>query len=276
MITQSACRRAAASVFLATLLVCAASPAQTNDELPDADFGGEVLNLGIVNIEDLRLGDVQVPQADFLPAFQGHFSIATLDFQELVGPGVLGSGVPAPNGPGQVAWWDVVVEVTRSTAAVASGQGVMISIDKDVTNNTPLRWTDFHMTVGRGVGPGFVESDEFDGLFFKTDPAPRLEVPPGFTDAFENPPMLDEPGAPDNLWWFNGTTKPGQGPGDRTDYWLAISVPGSFFPDPNSGLDPTRTRITLREHASIPEPSSALLTLAAWAAAARLLRGRGD
>lgn len=254
------------------IFVIAPVVAQTlpNEDDPTGDFTGVVENLAILNIVELREMDVVIAEEVFLPQFQGHFSIATLDFRETIGAGVTQFPVP-PSGPNQVAWWDVVVQVTRSTPDVAEGRGVMISIDKDVTNNTNFRWSDFHMTVGRGTGANFEESDEFDNLFFKTDPAPVLEVPDNrFVDAFENPPEQDEPFAPDNLWWFAGDKK-GQGPGERTDYWLALNVPASAFPDVNSGQNPTVTTITIRQHASIPEPSGAVLLLACGAlvAAAR-------
>ena len=227
----------------------------TREEDPTGDFTGTVENLAILNAVDLRQMDVLISEVDFISV--GHFSIPTIDFRETIGAGITDFPTP-PSGPGQVAWWDVEIEVTRSTADVSENRGVMISIDKDVTNNTNFLWTDFHMTVGRGVGPDFEESDEFDHLYFKTDPAPVLEVPNNnFVDAFENPPEMDEPVAPDNLWWFAGN-KPGQAPGERTDYWLALNVPASAF----SGADPTRTTITLREHASVPEPSGTMLLLA--------------
>ncbi len=256
--------------FLLTVawLVCFAATgilpvaAQTSEEDPVGNFDGTVENLAILNAADLRKMDVVLDEVVFLPQFQGHFSIATIDFRETISAGITGFPIP-PSGPNQVAWWDVEIEVTRSTPDVAENRGVMISIDKDVTNNTNFHWTDFHMTVGRGVGANFEESGEFDQLFFKTDPKPVLEAPDNrFVDAFENPPEQDEPFAPDNLWWFAGDTKPGQAPGERTDYWLALNVPASAFPGPNSGLDPTRTTITLREHASVPEPAGAALLLA--------------
>ncbi len=227
----------------------------TSEEDPTGDFTGTVENLDILNVVDLRKTDVLISEVEFISV--GHFSIPTIDFRETIGAGITNFPIP-PSGPGQVAWWDVEIEVTRSASDVNGNRGVMISIDKDVTNNTNFHWTDFHMTVGRGVGPDFEESDEFDNLYFKTDPKPVLEVPNNdFVDAFENPPEMDEPVAPDNLWWFAGN-KAGQAPGERTDYWLALNVPASAF----SGPDRTRTTITLREHASIPEPSGIVLLMA--------------
>ena len=232
--------------------------AQISEIQGDSDFGGDVTGLGILNAAALRQQDITIPNQQFIQ-FGGHFDIATLDFDELVGPAA-GDITTPPSGPfREVAWWDVEIQVTRSPAAADQNQGVMISIDKDVTNNTNRRWQDFHMTVGQGLGPGFVESDEFDFLFFKTDPAPLNEVPitnpPNPVQAFDNPPMLDEPIAPDNLWWF-ADENDGLGPGETTDFWLGISVPNSLFP-PGA----TNTRITLREHASVPEPSALALVL---------------
>ena len=150
----------------------------------------------------LRNQEVIISNEAFIE-FGGHFNIATLDFDEDIGPQSPGG---TPMDPNQVAWWDVEIKVTRSTLDLSENKGVMISIDKDVTNSTNQHWTDFHMTIGRGVGAAFEESDEFDFLYFKTDPPPLNEVPitnpPDPVMAFGNPPMLDEPVAPDNLWWF--------------------------------------------------------------------------
>ena len=234
--------------------------AQTNDETDDNN-NGAVLGLSIANVDALRVQDVVISNEKFIQ-FGGHFDIATLDWDETIGPNAGDNTMPS-SGPNQVAWWDVVITVTRDPT---NNEGVMISIDKDVTNNTDRRWTDFHMTIGRGVGAGFVESNELDFLYFKTDPPPLNEVPvtpvPNPVMAFGNPPMLDEPAAPDNLWWFEDPAngKFGLGPGQTTDFWLAISVPDSAFPAPGQG-DPTMTTITLREHASVPEPASLLLAV---------------
>ena len=219
-----------------------------------AQMGPEdVVGLQILNAQDLRPRDIVIANTEFIQ-FGGHFDIATLDWDEIIGPGAENLVLPS-SGPNQVAWWDVVIKVTRSDDAARDGRGVMISIDKDVTNNTTRHWSDFHMTLGRGTGAGFVESDEVDLLYFKNDPAPLNEKPvtpvPNPIQAFENPPMMDEPTAADNLWWFQGGGLPGQAPGTTTDYWLAINVPGSLF-----GPGQTMATFTLREHASIPEPAT--------------------
>ena len=219
----------------------------TGDGDPNQNFDGTVENLQLLNVDDLRQRDVVIDNPQFIPPANGHFNIATLDWDENIGPG-----------NDNDLWWDVEIKVTRSGLDIELNRGVMISIDKDVTNNTNLHWTDFHMTVGRGVGDDFVESDEFDWLYFKTEPAPLNKAPGGFPDpvkGFDDPPMQDEPIAPDNLWWFADNT-PGVAPGQTTAFWLGINVPDSMF---DASTDPSMVTITLREHASIPEPTTFMI-----------------
>lgn len=217
----------------------------------------EVTNIEIID----TAGNLEIANSFFLRADDpaAHFSLATLGVQELAFPSTNPGGY----------WWDLVIKVTRSTSQV--GQDVMMAIDKDVRNQTPDLWTDFHMTLGQGAGAGFVESDEFDFLFFKDQPPPIEE-----TGAFHNPPMMDDPSAADNLWWFwdpaNGN--PGQPPGTVSDFWLGINVPDSLFDSPTG--DRTMAIFTLRQHATIPEPSSiALLALGGVGAVLTLARRRG-
>lgn len=180
-----------------------------------------------------------------------HFALATLQADELVGATSLNE-----------LWWDLEIKVTISSDMV--GQDAMIAIDKDVLNQTPHHWTDFHMTLGRGIGEGpggFVESSETDGLFFKENPAPTEHT--GF---FKDPPSFDEPGAPDRISWFAdpnnpdpNAVAPGVQPGETPFFWLGITVPAAFFGGPEVNNDPTMALFTLRQHASIPEPTSLLL-----------------
>jgi hypothetical protein len=151
----------------------------------------------------------------------------------------------------EVAWWDVLIKVTTATAGPLN-EDVMISIDKDVLNQTQYYWTDFHMELGRGIGGEFQQSNEFDFLFFKT-------VPPPFSvdGKFMNPPKQDEPVAPDVLWWdWNPPVNPGAKPGELARFWLGINVPREMFVD---GM----ATFTLREHATIPEPTVFAMLLAA-------------
>lgn len=199
----------------------------------------------VINIEVTRFaGSLEIVNTFFLRADdpQAHFSLATLGVEEIAYPSTNPTGY----------WWDLEIKVTRATAQV--GQDVMIAIDKDVINQTPDLWTDFHMTLGRGIGDGFAESDEFDFLYFKNDPPPVEK-----TGSFHNPPMTDEPVAPDNLWWFwDPPANPGQPPGALSVFWMGINVPDSLFGDDPTG-DRTMATFTLRQHATIPEPSSLVL-----------------
>ena len=209
-----------------------------------------VARASVMNIEIINTDGRIEADSFFLPSSDpgAHFSLATLGIDETAGAQ-----------SGDELWWDVEVKVTVSTDMI--GQDAMIAIDKDVLNNTPYLWTDFHMTLGQGLGANFQESDEFDGLFFKENPEPIEKT--GF---FSNPPERDEPGAPDNLWWFFDPGNPdpnqasfGVAPGETPFFWLGINVPAGLFGGPAVGGDPTMAVFTLRQHASIPEPSAALL-----------------
>jgi hypothetical protein len=193
-------------------------------------------------------GDLQVTRAEFIPI--GHFSLPTIYVGEAVGDG-------GPNtDPTQNLWWDLEIKVTAETTAAQAG--AMIAFDKDVVNQTRFRWTDYHMTLGMGLGPNFMPSDPSDGLYFKTDPAPMEK-----SGAFPNPPMYDNPIEPDNLWWLvdattPGSVPPGVLPGQIANFWLGIVIPPSKFMIPPTG-GPAMAVITLRQHATIPEPTSVAL-----------------
>jgi len=152
----------------------------------------------------------------------------------------------------EVAWWDVLIKVTAATTG-ALNEDVMISIDKDVLNNTRFHWADFHMELGRGIGAAFERSGEFDFLFFKDEP------PPISSDGkFMNPPSQDDAAAPDVLWWdWKPPVNPGVKPGELARFWLGINVPRELFVD---GM----ATFTLRQHATIPEPTTVVLLLAGF------------
>ncbi len=250
------------------LVVLTAIPANRALAQIDPDEGNQPPSTGdmseVVGLELLRVSGNNVQAGlQFIPigATGAHF-FAT---------GQINEDVRDPSQPGDGLWWDLDIKVTVSPNDIDTATGlprepVMLSIDKDVLNNTRFRWTDFHMTLGMRLADGsFMESDEFDFLFFKDDPPPLEE-----TGAFLNPPMKDEPVAPDNLWWFDrdpftGAMSPGLPPGGLAKFWLGIQVP------PNKFVDGMATFV-LREHASIPEPAT--LALLASSGIALLLRQR--
>jgi|GEM_PF-4011729 len=176
-------------------------------------------------------------------------------FEQVFAPG-------GPSGPVTnqgVAWWDVDIEITRDAA---QNGDEMVALDKFVFNNTGIDWDDFHITLGMRDDLGnFMESDELDDLYFKTDPAP-LNERAIFTSSpvFDNPPMLDEPVNPDNLWWNGGTLPSGL----DTSFWLGLNIPDAkFIVDPNNtGIE--TALITIRQHATVagvPEPATTLALL---------------
>ncbi len=214
----------------------------------------EVLGIRIYEVA----GDLGIESATFFPVGTSgaHFSLDTLYVLERAGS----TGAPDPL---RNLWWDLGIEVAV-TPNMAT-MGAMIAIDKDVINRTPFRWTDFHMTLGMGFGDNFMESNESDLLFFKPNPPPMEK-----SGAFPNPPMTDEPIDPDSLWWGPDPNFPGVPPGGPPAiFWLGINVPASKF-EPNPTGGPAIARFTLRQHATIPEPSGLVLAAglavaAAWA-----------
>jgi len=206
-----------------------------------------VESIEITNASDLANQNVDISNEVFIPGSQGgHFKIDTLEWDEAVGRDAgadLGSSHPR-----EIAWWDVEIKVTR---AAGVGGDVMISLDKDVTNNSGVRWLDFHMSVGTGVGSAFTATD---GLIFKTAPEPINEIPVtgAGVQAFDNPAEM----TPTDLWWF-ASQRPGLGDGETTAFWFAITVPDALFDANNMAV------FTLREHASIPTPGAIATLLAA-------------
>ncbi len=211
------------------------------------------LNAAVTNIEVVRTAGRIEADSIFLDPNdpEAHFFLATLQVDEAVGA----------TDPNQL-WWDLEVKVTVSSNMI--GQDAMISIDKDVLNQTPYLWTDFHMALGRGIGEGiggFEESTESDGLFFKENPAPSEHT--GF---FKDSPTFDELPAPDRVNWFAdpgnpdpNAVAPGVAPGQTPFFWLGVNVPADFFGSPEVNNDPTMAVFTLRQHATIPEPSTLLI-----------------
>ena len=114
---------------------------------------------------------------------------------------------------------------------------------------------------------GFVPSGDFDFLFF---PIRGLgdNAPVEKTGAFNNPPMDDDPMAPNSntLWWFG---PPGLPAGGTAMFWLSINVPDGFFGANPDGITES-AKFVLREHASIPGPATlSLLALSGLLATRR-------
>jgi hypothetical protein len=242
---QIAC---ATALMAAGVLLCG-SDARAQTTMP------EVTDIQVIG----TAGDLSFQQ-QFIQI--GHFELPTIDVDETVS-----DGTPDPD-PRRNLWWDLEIKVTADPTAAEFG--AMIAFDKDVRNNTRFLWTDYHMTLGMGLGPNFMESDEFDNLYFKTDPPPVEKSQP---PKFANPPMYDEPNAPDNLWWFADPPAPGVKPGELAVFWLGINIPPSKFMVDAAG-GPAMATITLRQHASIPEPTSLVLAGCVLAIVSMLRRRR--
>lgn len=217
--------------------------------LASVSANAQISNIEVINVE----GDATVV-GNFIG--NAHLDLPTLQLIEDV------FGPPGGATGNEIAWWDVEVRVTQSPTAPSNG---MISIDKDVLNLTDRHWSDFHISIGTGVGAGFVVSDEFDSLFFKNNPGdpndpinPINKSPdPNSGPHFKNPPMMDETSAPDELWWFaDPPLYPGLDPGEITFFWLGVQIPQHMF-DPNTG----QAVFTIREHASVPLPNASVLVL---------------
>ncbi len=196
-------------------------------------------------------GPAAIGFQEFIPGTnpRAKFGLDTLRFFEQVfAPG-------GPSGPVTnkgIAWWDVDILVTRDAA---QNGPEMLSLDKFVFNNTGLPWDDFHITLGtRNQQDDFVESGESDDFYFATNPAP-LNERAIFTSGptFQNPPMLDEPSEPENLWWAGGRLISGL----DTSFWLGVNVPDSMFVVDSTTPSIEVASFTLRQHATmVPEPAS--------------------
>ncbi len=181
-----------------------------------------VLDIQVVTWE----GDVLAGADIFVPAAK----MTTDEFAQ--------KGTPSGGG---VSWWDIEIQVTRSTDAPTSED---IELEMDVFNQTGIHWDDFHITLGTGTGATFTESDELDQLFFTNAPPPAT-----IFDMFPDPPMTDEVLDPDSLWWAGlpGIDSPG-----NEIFEVGVHVPVGFFEN-------SVALFTVRKHATAPEPSALVL-----------------
>ena len=131
---------------------------------------------------------------------------------------------------------------------------ITLNFIENVTNNTGLHWTDYHIELGfggiDGVAPftPFKQSDELDRLFFLDNPAPVN------SSDFVNPPQKDDLTQADSIWWLTG--KDGQNNifdgvsnGASTNFTFSVNV------NRNASV------FTLRQRASVPEPTSIISLL---------------
>ena len=121
-----------------------------------------------------------------------------------------------------------------------------IILDERVFNNTGVTWGDYHFTLGTG-GFGlqpFMLSTTTDNLFFLTTGA---NATVNIGGNFFNPPV----GTTDNLAFTAGS---GVLPGTFTRFRVAINVP-----DLLDGIADGTARFTLRQQATVPEPTTLVL-----------------
>lgn len=219
-----------------------------------AMLGGANANATITGIqffmEPSENREAEIAFQRFIPGGDpaAHFFLPT----GVVGENVFGGG--SSNGMNGIAWWDIIVAVQRDTTM--EGEDAIISIDKVPLNLTGIPWYDFHMTLGQATGRFFTESSADDGLFFQHDPTP-VEG----RNLMDNNPSNDihnyttfsfdrqAPQEADNLWWAGGN----QLPGTSSDFWVSINIPDNMF-NP-SGF----ATFTIRQHATIPEPTALAL-----------------
>jgi hypothetical protein len=127
-----------------------------------------------------------------------------------------------------------------------------ITLNERVFNNTNMTWLDYHFTLGTG-GFGLQDFAESTGqnLGFRIDGA---NAPVNNGGNFINPPVLGPPFSlflPVNLSWFAGN---GVAPGTFTSFSVTIRV----F-DLLDGAADGSARFTLRQHATVPEPTTMFL-----------------
>lgn len=211
----------------------------------------------VTNIDGAVHGDWYLYQpTTYIPASQGHFGLDTLSVQEIV-PEY--TQIPTRGLRPAAHWADLWITVYRTTGSDGS---TMIAVDKDVFNETFTHWTDFHMELGVGLGSAF---QPYDGLEFKTDPAPIEQA-----GAFPNPPMSM---SPHDLWWLADGQYPGVpgipgGPdaslGSSARFWLGINIPNALFDSGSvgDGFDGEWAMITLRQHWTPTPGAAGVLALA--------------
>lgn len=137
---------------------------------------------------------------------------------------------------------------------------IVIGIDKFVKNKTDLRWENFLIQLGTGVGEDpeddpFVPSTQDDGLYIVTDPMPK-EV----TSFYDELQANGNP-TPDNLFWTTDGMTGGQDPWDRSIFWFGVNVPAEFFVQDYKDPDYWHAKFTIRQHVNVPEPTAGVLGL---------------
>ncbi len=222
-------------VLMICSLVVVAAPAMATNHIE----GGTTIVVEVGDIQVIQTeGDWSVDNQNFIPV--GHLEFSTADVFETAN---------------SLNPFDLVIKVS----GMPVGGLVTIAFDKHATNNTNVTWSDFHMELGTGVGPGFVLSDEIDQLAF-VPPAP-IEMN-GFFPVFTSDEPL--PTGPDVLWYFGSLA-----PGETAVWWLAIQVP-----DDIDGVIDGMATFTLRQQPTVAAPEPAALSLLAFGACGLLLRRR--
>ncbi len=147
-------------------------------------------------------GSWRIEKETFIPSTDAnaHFGMDTVNIEESVN---------------SMSPFDIEISIMN----IPEGESKVISVDKKITNNLGFKMSDFHMTVGTGVGAGFTESGESDFLSFF---GPETEFAPRDTMG-KFPDLQVEPGeefAPDNLNFFGELDQ-----GEMAKFWTAIEVP---------------------------------------------------
>jgi hypothetical protein len=130
-----------------------------------------------------------------------------------------------------------------------------IGVDKFVKNKAGVLFSNYRMVLGTGIGDDFVPSTLSDDLYFLSTPMPKET-----TDYFLNPPGADGPTSDYLQWTSDGGGAPGLNNYQQAVFWFGIHVPREFFVEDSQNPDKLRARLTIRQHAEIPEPAA--LTLA--------------